>query len=374
MRHVLTAALVAAAASRAAAQGTLSAQGYGYPAGPLSTRALAIGGAVGEIDPLTPLNPAALTSWGGSGFYAQLAPEWRTVTTLGTSDDSHLIRFPLVTGALAASEDLIFGLSFSNLLDRTWGTSVSGYQHLGGDSVFSTQNFTSKGSLENIAFSAAYRLTNKLRVGVAGHFYTGQNTLVITETFADSGFASFGQVTAVNLSGTGIGAGVLYSPVQVVGIGISGQLGGVMRGRRNDTLVASARVPDRAGISLIFAGITGVLIAADAEWNGWAAMNGLAQDTILAVNGWDFGVGTEIRVPASSGVEIPVRLGARWRTLPFQADNQTVRETVYSGGVGIPLARGRARIDLALMRALRRADLPVTENAWSFSAGILLRP
>jgi hypothetical protein len=44
--------------------------------------------------------------------------------------------------------------------------------------------------------------------------------------------------------------------------------------------------------------------------------------------------------------------------------------------VGIPLSNNRARIDIGVIRSLRRADLPepVKENAWTVSLGILVRP
>ncbi|HUK64261.1 MAG TPA: hypothetical protein VLV15_13035, partial [Dongiaceae bacterium] len=71
---LLAAAIVVAAAAGATAQSTLSTQGYGYPAGPMSSRALATGGGVAELDPLSALNPAALTTWGRSGLYAQFGP------------------------------------------------------------------------------------------------------------------------------------------------------------------------------------------------------------------------------------------------------------------------------------------------------------
>ena len=57
---LLGAALLTVATSRAAAQGTLSTQGLGYPPGQLSTPASSMGGAIGEIDPFSPINPASL--------------------------------------------------------------------------------------------------------------------------------------------------------------------------------------------------------------------------------------------------------------------------------------------------------------------------
>jgi hypothetical protein len=370
------AAALAAMATHAVAQGDLSTQGYGYPAGGLSTRALATGGAVGELDPISTLNPAALTTWGRAGLYGQFGPEWRTVEAGGTSAGSTIIRFPLFTGALPASDKLMFGLSFSNFLDRSWGTQLSGYYHNGSDSVFYSQNFTSGGAITNIRLAAGYRLSNTVRIGFGGHLYTGIQSLTVTEIFADSNFASFFQATTVNVTGAALSTGIAWSPVSTIAFGASGQIGSKMTARLNDTSVASARVPARAGISALFAGINGVIIAADAEWVQWSAMNGLAGNQITAVDAWDFGVGSEIKLPTAAGIDIPLRIGYRQRTLPFQADSMNVRETAYSAGVGIPLSNNRARIDIGVIRSLRRADLPepVKENAWTVSLGILVRP
>ncbi len=376
-RSVLLAALCAAAAtSRAAAQGTLSTQGFGYPAGGLSTRALSTGGAVGELDPISTLNPAALTTWGRSGLYGQWGPENRSVKANGTEDNSTVIRFPLFVGAWTLSDRWTLGLSFSNLLDRTWGTTTYGYYHTSPtDSVAYTQNFNSGGALTNVRFAVAYRVSNTFRVGVAGHFITGQNVDSIVETFVDPSFATFHQRTTVNVTGTALSAGIAWSPVPVLALGLSGQMGGVMRGRRNDSLVSDARVPARAGATLLYAGVSGVTLAADAEWIQWSEMNGLAQSGILAVDSWDYGIGAEIRVPAAAGVELPLRVGLRRRTLPYQADSQTVKESVISGGLGIPLAGARARLDLGLLFAKRRApQVGAQESGLVFSIGVLVRP
>ena len=372
---ILSAALVCAAAT-ARAQGTLSSQGYGYPAGPFSTRSLTLGGSIGEIDPISTLNPAALTTWGPSGFYGQFGPEWRSVQAGGTTDQSTVIRFPLFAGALHAGPDWVFGLSFSNLLDRTWATQNYGYYHLaGGDSVAYTQNFASQGAITNVRLAAGWRLSNSLRIGLGGHFITGQTSLTILELFADTGYASFQQVTVVNASGTAVSAGVEWSPIPPLAFALSGQFGGTLHARRNDTLVADARVPSRAGASLVFAGITGVTLAADAEYMQWSNMNGLAQSAIKAVDSWDYGLGGEIRVASMGGADVPLRVGIRHRTLPFQADLQTVTENAFSAGVGLPVARGRGRFDLGLIRMWRSAPtLDAKEHAWSLSVGVLVRP
>ena len=56
-RHLLIAALAASSPFGAGAQGALSLQGFGYPPGQLSARALATGGGIAEFDALSPVIP-----------------------------------------------------------------------------------------------------------------------------------------------------------------------------------------------------------------------------------------------------------------------------------------------------------------------------
>ena len=107
------AALVVLLPSAARAQGNLSAQGFGYPSGVFSTRALGTGGAIGEIDPVSSSNPAAISSFGGAALYFQADPESRTLH-LGTGTESTKIaRYPLVAAAVPLGDRFMLGLSVS---------------------------------------------------------------------------------------------------------------------------------------------------------------------------------------------------------------------------------------------------------------------
>ena len=77
MSHRVTAVVLLVLASTARAQGTLSTQGLGYPPGQLSTRAASMGGSIGEADPLSPLNPAALVMLLTPVVALQADPEWQ---------------------------------------------------------------------------------------------------------------------------------------------------------------------------------------------------------------------------------------------------------------------------------------------------------
>lgn len=376
MRTLRTLGLCATLVSSAAAQGTLSTQGFGYPAGGLSTHAEGLGGSIVENDPLSPVNPATLAVWGRPGLYFQYDPEFRRVQANGSSDNTLTARFPIISGALNVGPRLTVGISSTTFLDRTWKTSTTGYAHFAtGDSSLYNESFSTDGAINDVRGAVSFLVLPTLSVGAAGHVLTGQNRLLISRTFADTGFALFSQASTLSYTGHSFTGGVEWRPLPIWSVGVSGDAGGTMHVFRNDTTLSSARVPKRFGFGTVFGGVSGVLLSANAEWNGWSALNGLAESQIKAVDGWDWGVGAEVRAPSLFGQEFPLRLGYRHRILPFEASEAEVHETDYSLGFGIPVSRGRSRVDLSLTRANRSANIAdVSEHAWILSAGFFIRP
>ncbi|HSU94251.1 MAG TPA: hypothetical protein VLI43_11115 [Gemmatimonadaceae bacterium] len=376
MRTLRTLVLCATFVSSAAAQGTLSTQGFGYPAGGLSTHAEALGGSIAENDPLSPMNPAALATWGRPGFYFQYDPEFRHVQANGASDNTTTARFPLLAGALNVGPRVTVGISSTTFLDRTWQTSSTGYAHFAtGDSSLYNESFSTDGAINDVRLAGSYLVLPSLSVGIAGHVLTGQNRLLISRTFADTSFAAFSQGSTLSYTGHSFTGGVDWRPMPTLYVGVSGDAGGTMHAYRNDTTLSSARVPKRFGVGTVFGGVSGLSLSANAEWHGWSALNGLAESEIKAVDGWDWGLGAEVRAPSLFGQEFPLRLGYRHRILPFDVNTIGVHETDYSLGLGVPVSRGRSRVDFSITRANRSANVPdVSEHAWILSAGFFLRP
>jgi hypothetical protein len=85
-------------------------------------------------------------------------------------------------------------------------------------------------------------------------------------------------------------------------------------------------------------------------------------------------VGADIAGPRYANRTLFVRAGFRDRTLPFQADGQTVTEKSESAGLGTTFANGRVIGDFALIHADRSANLAATEHAWTLSFGISVLP
>ena len=87
----------------------------------------------------------------------------------------------------------------------------------------------------------------------------------------------------------------------------------------------------------------------------------------------EFSAGAEVAGPKVSGLPVAVRLGYRTRDLPFPVASQKVSEQSLTGGLGIPLAAGRATADLAVSRA-RRSGAGQGETGWILSFGFSIKP
>ncbi|HEY9479294.1 MAG TPA: hypothetical protein VIP79_04365 [Gemmatimonadaceae bacterium] len=376
MRHSLAIALLltAGVTARASAQGTLSTQGFGYPPGQISTHAASLGGGLAETDPLSPINPAALADWVRSGLYVQYSPEYRSVKSDVGTDNTMTVRFPVMMGAITAGSRVVIGLSTSTLLDRTWETHRTGYTSTGSDSALFSEDFTSSGAINDLRLGVAYGITPALWIGVGGHIFSGDDRLKIQRLSADTTFTPFIQQSRLSYSGSGISGGVAWRPSPALLLGASGRVGGRMETFRNDTSLTHATVPARWGVGASFSGVSGLLIAARADWVGWSSLGDLGRDGLGVTDAWDMGAGMELRGPALFGLSLPVRVGYRHRTLPFTVGDSKIVENSFSFGAGIPISGGRSRIDLGAQRANRGSASGISEKAWILSAGFMVRP
>jgi hypothetical protein len=376
-------ALIAFGAAPLAAQGTLSTQGFGYPTGQLSTQAATMGGGLAETDALSPINPAALAGWLRSGLYFQYSPEYRSVAAGGRSDHTMTTRFPLMEGALTVGQRMVIGLSWSTLLDRTWETQRSGFMRSpsSADSIPFTESFKSAGGISDVRLGVSYQVLRTLWVGVGGHVYTGEDQLGIARVSPDTAFfAPFSQSSTFSFSGTGLSGGLVWQPITALTVGASGRVGGTIKSFRGDTMITRGTIPKRFGAGVALTATPGVIVSARADWEGWSSLAPLGRERapdeapLGVTDAWEFGGGVEVRGPSLLGTSLPIRAGFRHRTLPFTVNGTDVRENAYSIGFGIPLSRGRSRIDLGLERAVRNAVPGVEERAWILSAGFMVRP
>ncbi len=356
------------------AQGALSAQGFGYPTGGLSARALGTAGATGEFDLLSARNPASIAEMGGSILSVQGEPEFRTVKFGDVSEKSTLERIPLVAAGLRIKKLAVL-FSASSFLDRSFATESPGSVLIGGASVATSDRFEARGAMTELRASVGWSWKD-LSIGGALVAVTGQHTVSRRRTFPDT--LRFGGVidsTRIGFEGLGAALGVNWRATRDLLVGASWKVGGALKAVRADSAVSEANVPGRLGLGVLYQGIAGTVLAASVEQIEWSAMNGLGSESATAQDATNWAVGVEFVGGQLRRAPVLWRAGYGKRDLPFLLRDLPVSETAFHGGVGVPLAGELATLDLALQRSLRRVQGDAAqEDAWSFTAGLTIRP
>ena len=370
--RALAAALALALPAAARAQGALSTQGLGYPQGQLSTRAITMGGGFGEFDAHSALNPAALDAEGRSSLYAQYEPEFRRVQVGDASARTTTARFPMIAGTLRASDRLVLALSASSLLDRSWQATTDTLREIDGEERRVRERYRSLGAIADVRLAASYALGSDLRAGVALHAITGEHRLDVTGDFGDTTELVL-QNDAVSYGGLAMSAGLEWRLSSVLSVAGSARKGGTLKAREGGEVIQSARVPDRFGAGVRFAGFRGAVLTARGDWTGWSKLGPMTSAS-KAFDTWDLGAGADVAGPRFASRIITVRSGLRWRSLPFGVGDTEVKELSASLGAGVPLARERAAFDFGVVHARRTAGELAKERGWILSVGLTVRP
>lgn len=375
MRTLLTVALSFVSGSSLLAQGSLSQQGFGYPAGVASARSMGGGGAFLEFDPRSARNPAALGLWGRPALYMQYEPEFRRVSAAGAAERTRLTRFPLLAVAVPAGGRSAIGASTTTFLDRSWETLRTGTQQIGPDTVDFVERYHTNGAINDLRLAISRQLGERLWIGVAGHAFAGGNRVRLTRTFSDSQtFGGLDDTLKLGYNGTALSAGAIWAPHPAIAFAASGRLGRGLRVTSNDTILGRADIPDSYSFAVRFDGVPGASFAARAERTLWSSLSTLGSATATAVDAWDYSIGLEATATPGRAAPVLYRVGYRDRGLPFVANGRAIKERSFSGGASLPLSGERAGLDLAVWRAVRRAALATDESAWVISVGLTVRP
>jgi hypothetical protein len=385
--RLLTAALAGLPVA-AAAQGTLSTQGLGYPGGQHSTRSLATGGALGEVDPYSAINPSSIFGLGGSTLYFQAEPEYRTLQSGSNKETATIARYPLMAASVPFGTSWMAGIGVSNLLDRSFKTVTRALQTAGTTTVGSTNSFSSDGAIGDVRLALAWAPQSWLRLGIAGHAITGDNRLSSSQVFDDSTrFATLRDTSTVSYVGSAYSGGFQLQTPGGFNLAASYRRGGSLSIKRADTTLRTGHVPDRLAVSAAFVGIRGTTIAVRSAKDSWSNMSSLVTQGTPISDSWDTSVGADVLGPALFGNVLQLRAGGRQRTLPFglpplflggdvlTRPASDVKERSYAFGAGTLLARGRATLDVTGNHATRTSTgTGLTESAWTLSVGIMVRP
>jgi hypothetical protein len=372
------AAALCCAASVLGAQGAISIQGFGYPGGELSTRALGMGGSIADFDANSPINPAALLVGTRATVYLQYDPEFRFVTGSGLNTSTITARFPLFVVSGKVGSSARFSLSYSSFLDRTWTNTYQDTQTIGGLRLPSNVTAVSDGGIADIRGAMSWTFSPKLTIGAGVHVFPGSNRIVFGRAFPNdtTSFGAFSQTNTFNYSGSAVSVGVIATPFTHLDLAMSARYGFSMHVHQGDsTTLGDAKVPNRVSVSVAYDGIGGSILSARYASEQWSALRGLGSPGLSIFDATEIAAGLETSGPKFNAIPTAVRLGVRDRTLPFGLGTQQVHETEVNAGLGIPLSQGRTALDLTLAHALRTAgNSGFTETGWIFSLGIAIKP
>jgi len=377
---VAIAAAVVLTGRVAAGQGSLSTQGFGYPPGQFSTRALATGGGLAQFDADSPLNPAAIALSADPRVFFQYEPEFRRFSADTASVSTLTARFPLTAASVPFRSKGSIGLSVSTFLDRSFATTTTREVAVADQVTTVTEALRVLGAINDVRLAAGYAPSAKVQVGIGGHVLTGQSRVFFDQSFPDSlNFSTVTQSTNVSFTGFAVSAGAILRPAPSIALAISGRKGGDISTRSGDTTVSRAGVPDRLAAALSYEGISGASVSAQVARESWSSLNGLGSAAVNAVDAWEGGVGLEAAGPRIAERLLVFRAGARYRTLPFQAVGSDVTELSFAGGLGAQFFRNRAALDVTVQYSSRSAGEPAAagdprERAFTLSFGLRVRP
>jgi hypothetical protein len=377
---VLTLVLAAAWSGPAHAQGSVfGLRGLGWLGRPVSARSAGTGGALDLLDPEMSANPAALARFRSVAGWSVAAPTSRTFSGPSGSADLATVRFPLFGFAAVLPTRTVIGVSISDYLDRTWTvTRQDTIQSLRGQKEAFTDAGRSIGGISDMALGAGYRVTNDFMIGAAFHYYLGSARLTSQRLFDTTAtgrlYSQLIEQSITDYRGFGAAAG-LIATVGKLDFAASGRLNGRLRSENTTGVVATTQLPSQFGVSARLATVPGVFISGAAEYSGWGAANAdlVAAGKDGARNVWALGAGAEILNTSIFGIRMPLRLGYRYRQLPFLSLGQGINESAAGGGIGFSFARDRTTVDLAYEHGSRTTGAE-KETFTTLFVGLTVRP
>jgi hypothetical protein len=371
---VLGVLLPAATGAAAAQDSPFSIRGLGLVGRPVSARSAATGGGFGLFDPATPLNPAALGRWRAVAGWAVGAPSRRRFDAGGAASLTST-RFPVFGFATTLGQRLGAAVSIGDYLDRTWRVRTQDTVTLRGQAVPVSDESESIGGISDLRLAAAYRLSPRLTIGGGIHALSGSTRLQVTRDFDDSSYVDYRDRSVTDFDGLGLSLGVLANPLPYLSLGASLRLNGELEATSSTGIRAEVDMPMDLSFGAQLLPARGVVLVATVGFSTWSR----AADALEAAGGvrsrdvWSVAGGLEAEGVRLGRATLPLRLGYRWRQLPFGVAGEELAERALSGGFGFDLAGGRTTMDLALERGSRNAG-GRTESFTTLYLGFTVRP
>jgi long-subunit fatty acid transport protein len=275
------------------------------------------------------------------------------------------------------SKPFAFAVSFASLTERTYDITTSAMDTVAGTEIAVDDRIRQDGGINDIRGAVGWRTSSKVQLGAAFHLITGSMRVRARREFVDTRLERYDEESQVSFSGVGVSAGVQWEASQRIHLAFSARLDSDMKttvAERSKSSTSTTKIP------LPFSLDGGVMVdltpqvqwAVSGDWVSWSRAEGhLDEETRGVFDSW--GVSTGLQYAALGGA-LPVRLGARYGTLPFSPSaTEQPTEFILSGGLGTRIARGRLAVDFSVERLIREGA-NASERAWHLLVGITVRP
>lgn len=386
MRRFALAAALAVLPSVASAQSSIfGIRGPGFPGRPYSARSIGTGGSLGLFDPESQLSPASLSAAPAASGTFTILSDYRSVTTPVGASNTQDFRFPLFLIAVPLDRGrFTLGFGATTYANRDFTIATLDTAILRDQPVEISDTIRSRGGLSDLRFAGAWRPNRRTSVAGAFHLITGTDRLVAKRVFSDSNFVTVVQGTELSTTAIGVSVGVNHALTSRITVGA------LLRKDFNATVnIDSAQYGGSTGIGATYAlpltvagGIRAQVrgnleLALAAQYRTWSQTDSflVAFDAPGSSNTFEVSAGVEWAAGPRRRSLLPLRLGARYGTLPFLVDETTQPyEFAVALGSGGRFARDRAGIDMSLERVWRRGGEGRSETAWLLYTGINIRP
>lgn len=384
-------ALLLLPATAAAQASIFGVRSPGFPGRPYSAAAMGTGGSLGLFDPLSQFSPASLaTLQSGVGSFTLLG-DFRSVETPAGSARTRDYRFPnVLVAAPIRRGTYAIGIGATTYLNRDFTLAVNDSLMLRDSMVSYSDTTRSRGGLSDLQLAFAFLKVPNTTIGLAAHFITGTDRLVARRAFADTNYATVLQTAELSTYGFGFSVGVtrqLSSQVKLSAL--------VRKDFTANVSVDSARyggattigsdygLPWTFAAGGLFQATPSLQIAAQGVYRTWSSANAdmVSLGAPGASNAIELSAGAELTSKVRRSTQFPLRIGARYGTLPFLIGSDPAtppiqpHEFAVSVGTGARFARQKGGIDMSLERVWRRASgSGISETAWLLYTGFSIRP
>ena len=381
MRRRTILALACAAAALASARrapaddSVFGIRGLGLLSRPLSARAAGTGGAFALFDAATALNPSTLGLFRSPAGWAASASSWWRYSDGPAGASLSSTRFPLFGFASPVGHRLTLSFSAGDYLDRTWAVQTSKDSVLRGDTVTFEDDARSQGGVTDLRLGAAYVLTRSLLVGVGLHALSGSTRRSVERSFSNANYTSYGDLVVTDFSGLGVSLGAQMRLSRWLALAATARVNSRLEATATNGASARIAMPAELTAGLIYAPVVGSGIAVSLGYQTWArsADDLAAAEQERSRSVWSLSVGAESENVRLLGRRVPVRVGYRWRQLPFPVNGAALDERALSGGFGLVFSDGRASVDLGVDSGRRTAGA-ATERFTTVFVGVTVRP